>query len=864
MGASEDLSNINKEINSIRKELGKKPLQPFKLEDLEKAKESLAGLSTELREMSSDLDYISKSFKDSVNELSKQNTYLSDARSSLRGISNISEKILEFRKGETSLSIKELNTLQQQAKAKFASLQNSIKSGQLGKENTKEAQKALDAQILFDKELDRTIELNKQVNKEIGLLGTGIGGVSKLLSNMGFGDMSQSLQDAIDKTKNARLQQKLNNDELKKLKEEYDNRNKSDLENAKSLRDQMASLKSQNKELDGQTSKYKNIGNALKDQLTSYNAVDAIVMGLIDGFNQSQKGIGDMAKGLGMSATRAADMRHEFANISNLSMNANLTVKDLQESQIAVGQALGSNAMLNKADLETMTDMVKKTGLQHSELMGIEKLSLATGTSLEDNVENALGGAKAFASQNKMVIDNNKVLREVSKASASLKLSLGGSVKELGKAVVQAQKFGLTLEQAGDMSSSLLEFESSIENELSAELLTGKDLNLERARGLALNGDIAGAAAEIAAQVGSSADFGKMNVIQQEAIAKAVGLGRDELAASLIEKESLAALNAKEGQTAQEAYEALKKQGLTQDEIIAKVGEKAAADLEQQSAQDKFNASVEKLKEIFTQVMDALAPVFSTLSDIVAIVLPAMNFLLTPIINTFKGISDIITSIINPTKSLGETLADMGPVTAGIALALTAAGVAVVGSLVPGLIRAGIAALTSLPGLMSVAIAAISSASAATLGIGAIAIAAGIAGVIASISSAKSKVANDGVFPSAGGSGYGKRTLLGPEGSIQLNNKDTVIAGTNLFGDDVKSSPNKPTEMVSKGEIKVKSEGSDMSAVIAAINTLASRPIHVSVQLNGVKLIEALGEFPNTQGDVNAKSSYKIGSGTRA
>ena len=30
--------------------------------------------------------------------------------------------------------------------------------------------------------------------------------------------------------------------------------------------------------------------------------------------------------------------------------------------------------------------------------------------------------------------------------------------------------------------------------------------------------------------------------------------------------------------------------------------------------------------------------------------------------------------------------------------------------------------------------------------------------------------------------GYGKRTLLAPEGSIALNNNDTVIAGTNLGG----------------------------------------------------------------------------------
>jgi hypothetical protein len=53
---------------------------------------------------------------------------------------------------------------------------------------------------------------------------------------------------------------------------------------------------------------------------------------------------------------------------------------------------------------------------------------------------------------------------------------------------MQAQKFGINLEQAESMASKLLDFESSIEAELSAELLTGKNLNLEKARGLALEG----------------------------------------------------------------------------------------------------------------------------------------------------------------------------------------------------------------------------------------------------------------------------------------------------------------------------------------------------------------------------------------
>ena len=49
---------------------------------------------------------------------------------------------------------------------------------------------------------------------------------------------------------------------------------------------------------------------------------------------------------------------------------------------------------------------------------------------------------------------------------------------------------------------------------------------------------------------------------------------------------------------------------------------------------------------------------------------------------------------------------------------------------------------------------------------------------------------NDGVIsPKSGGSGYGDRVLYGPEGAISFNNKDTIVAGTNLFGNDVASGP---------------------------------------------------------------------------
>ena len=63
---------------------------------------------------------------------------------------------------------------------------------------------------------------------------------------------------------------------------------------------------------------------------------------------------------------------------------------------------------------------------------------------------------------------------------------------------------------------------------------------------------------------------------------------------------------------------------------------------------------------------------------------------------------------------------------------------------------------------------------------------------------------NDGIVsPKSGGGGYGNRVLYGPEGAIAFNNKDTIVAGTDLFskGDDVISpAPNelsKPQEITS-------------------------------------------------------------------
>jgi hypothetical protein len=850
--ALDDIKKLNEEINKLRAELGRKPLKPFDENDLERAKSLLSGLRAEVREMGSDLDYVAKSFKDSVNELSKQNTYLSDARKALNGIANISQKVIDYRRGETSMSEKQLKDLKNQARIRSEELQRIKEIGVLGgknqAQNKKEIEESLAAYDLFNDALDKTIAAQKQVNKDIGLLGTGIEGISKGLSKMGFGDFSQPLTEAIQKTKDARLQIKLNGDlakenveKLQKSEAEFQNlqltgyRNLrgADRERYKELNRErkeqkliVVNMNAQNAELSTQTDKYKNIGNALTDQLTKANLIDFAIQQMVDALIKADTQTGQLAKAFGTSYSEAASMRNELNTVANLSGDVNITTGALQESLIAVNKEFGTATMLSGELLTDFTNMTKVMGYSNEAAAKLSKITVATGTDLSDNTAQILGTAAAFNVTNDLALNEKEIVEGVAKASAAVTVSLGMQPGRIAAAVVQAKALGLELEQVTGIAESLLNFESSISNELEAELLTGRSLNLEQARYLALTNDIEGVAKEIANQGITAAEFGGMNVIQQKAIAEAVGLTQEELAQSLINQQALTNLGGKDKDLIS-AYNRLKKEGLSDTEIQAKLGKDIQADqLKSQSIQERFNASVEKLQEIFVSLAEPILQVVSPFMDLATTILPLVNIALSPITAAFKFIGESVQFFVRGIKEAFSYLSPMFDFFSSISKSISEAvegssffmgileGVGgilkfIVGSLttmllidkarlaISGAINIsknnglmislrenligkkglltiiGQAAMTAFKNLASIPIVGI------PLGIAAAASAAALG--------YKYFKGDDVMSPGNKTSGYGERTLLGPEGAIQLNNKDTVIAGTNLFGNTAQS-----------------------------------------------------------------------------
>lgn len=374
-------------------------------------------------------------------------------------------------------------------------------------------------------------------------------------------------------------------------------------------------------------------------------AVEAI-KALVDTMFAADKQITDIAHNFGITKDAAAATRKEYfllsdkaSTFSKIQEGNVILQKDQLEAAFKMNEILGTQ--INFASdlgeegkrLNTQfADTVKFLKISEEEQKGLLLLNKSTGKEIDDIKTSVLGTTRLENLKSGVLLNERKILKDVLTASNAIKLTTKGGAEGLTQAAISAAKLGTNLQGVQNISEKMLDFESSISSELEAELMTGRNLNLEKARTAALNGDISTVAQEINKQMGSAADFGKMNVLQQESLAKAVGVSRSELADMLTQQESLNNLkstyntlgaetlknlelsgkidastlkNIKEGKaSASQYFDALKKAGMSTEELTTKLGDQALKSLESQSAQDKFNDALEKAREIFTRFVD--------------------------------------------------------------------------------------------------------------------------------------------------------------------------------------------------------------------------------------------------------------------
>jgi len=151
-----------------------------------------------------------------------------------------------------------------------------------------------------------------------------------------------------------------------------------------------------------------------------------------------------------------------------------------------------------------------------------------------------------------------------------------------------------------------------------------------------------------------------MNRIQQEAIANAAGLTRDDLAQSLIDREALVALSGVEGKDAKEKFDNLVKQvGL--EEAKKRLGnDQLSLQFQQQSVAERFNNTVEKLRELFVSLAEPILQIVSPFMNLVTNILPLINVILEPVTYTIGKIGEgigYVVGLLTEAKDVAYVLA---------------------------------------------------------------------------------------------------------------------------------------------------------------------------------------------------------------
>lgn len=125
-------------------------------------------------------------------------------------------------------------------------------------------------------------------------------------------------------------------------------------------------------------------------------------------------------------------------------------------------------------------------------------------------------------------VNPNLVMQDLADNTELFALFAKEGGKNLQDAAVYAKQLGVGLDSVGNIANSLLDFESSLNSELQLSAMLGRQINLDRARALAFEGDLSGAVQETVKQLGGVAGYEAMNVLQRKEAAQALGLSVSE------------------------------------------------------------------------------------------------------------------------------------------------------------------------------------------------------------------------------------------------------------------------------------------------------------------------------------------------
>lgn len=286
----------------------------------------------------------------------------------------------------------------------------------------------------------------------------------------------------------------------------------------------------------------------LEAQLETYEGIKKTIGGILDTaaiLTSGPAGILGMSLiGAGKFLGKMGEVRGELGGIAEFGTTA---LAFFDDNAVANAKELASQfGGINNVSgqLQASTSLISvNMGISGVEAAGLIGSFARLNGNSQETALNLTKASQEFAAQNGLI--PGALMEDL--AANTEAFALFG--KEGGKNMIQAAgaaaKMGVSLKTMTGLADNLLDFENSINAEMELGAMLGKDINLDKARALAYQGDLAGATQETLSALGGVDAFNKMDYFSKKKTAELMGTSVEELQKMVTNQEQAATLGGK-------------------------------------------------------------------------------------------------------------------------------------------------------------------------------------------------------------------------------------------------------------------------------------------------------------------------------
>jgi len=403
------------------------------------------------------------------------------------------------------------------------------------------------------------------------------------------------------------------------------------------------------------------------------------IVGLVALANKLNNSLVETAKALGISKDESLELTNRFNNIATSTEKSFYNVENLRDATTQLNNAWGVTNKLNDDNLKTQILLTKQLGLSEDASIRMLEDASSIGMKGQDYLSTIGLTVKQLNKQNKTQVNFRSIITDISKLSVDIYNSFKGNTQELVQSVYQAKLLGSNLNDLRGIADNLIDIESSLSDEMEARVMTGKNLNFQTAREMAMQDNLLGMQMAILEQAGSLVGYQNQSRFAREAEAKAAGMSVEQYTKMIKHAEVLKTHGIKLKDLAEGLSDADFKRLKASIAIGDELGQSVLKEIEMEKNADKISGLKDKLLTSLMTMVPFAEKLVTGFTDMVTQFSAwandgnRMERIATSIGNVFDGIYSTVKFIGKGLKAIHsglESIFGQGSATAGILTAM--------------------------------------------------------------------------------------------------------------------------------------------------------------------------------------------------